>query len=160
MNGTPQGTSFQGRPVLVLAGGCEYMISLGAIFFRGAYLSGHTGRASAVNRPRRRPPSRCDLLVVPGPKLRYIGHGNDGGGAALDEGDVSLFLKWIWRGRVYRRVVSCHAPAAVRVFRALRPVQVVRSLARLSGDVGLVRIDDSERIEEPASQRIARGADK
>jgi hypothetical protein len=66
MNGTPQGTSFQGRPVLVLAGGCEYMISLGAIFFRGAYLSGHTGRASAVNRPRRRPPSRCDLLVVPG----------------------------------------------------------------------------------------------
>ena len=66
MNGTPQGTSFQGRPVLVLAGGCEYVISLGAIFFRGAYLSGHTGRASAVNRPRRRPPSRCDLLVVPG----------------------------------------------------------------------------------------------
>jgi hypothetical protein len=60
MNGTPQGTSFQGRPVLVLAGGCEYMISLGAIFFRGAYLSGHTGRASAVNRPRRRPLNRCE----------------------------------------------------------------------------------------------------
>jgi hypothetical protein len=159
MNGTPQVTSFQGRPVLVLAGGCEYMISLGAIFFRGAYLSGHTGRASAVNRPRRRPLAGVTCSRRPAkaalhrPLERWRGSG-------VGRGDVSLFLKWIWCGRVYRRVVSCHAPAAVRVFRALRPVQVVRSLARLSGDVGLVRIDDSERIEEPASQRIARGADK
>ena len=128
MNGTPQGTSFQGRPVLVLAGGCEYMISLGAIFFRGAYLSGHTGRASAVNRPRRRPQNRCDLLAAPGQLERWRGSG-------VGRGDVSLFLKWIWRGRVYRCVGRLDAPAAVRVFRALRPVQVVRSLARLNGDV-------------------------
>jgi hypothetical protein len=134
MNGTPQGTSFQGRPVLVLAGGCEYMISLGAIFFRGAYLSGHTGRASAVNRRRRRPLSRCDLLVVPGQSCATSAIGTMAG-RGVGRGDVSVFLKWIWRGRVYRCVGSLDAPAPVRVFRALRPVRVVRPLARLSGDV-------------------------
>jgi hypothetical protein len=91
MNGTPQGTSFQGRPVLVLAGGCEYMISLGAIFFRGAYLSSHTGHASAVNRPRRRPLSRCDLLAAPGQSCATSAIGTMAGGAALDE-EMFLFF--------------------------------------------------------------------
>jgi hypothetical protein len=85
MNGTPQVTSFQGRPVLVLAGGREYMISLGAIFFRGAYPWGHTGpRVRRVNRPRRRAPSRCDPRTA-------SANWNDGGGAALDE-EMFLFF--------------------------------------------------------------------
>src|SRR3954470_20017372 len=64
-NGTSQvGTSFQARPVLVLAGGCEYMISPAEIFFRGAYPSGHTGPRVRRQPPGRRPPSRCDLRTA------------------------------------------------------------------------------------------------
>ena len=91
MNGTPRGTSFQGRPVLVLAGGCEYMISLGAIFFRGAYLSGHTGHASAVNRPRRRPLNRCEPARGAGQSCATSAIGTMAVGAALDE-EMFLFF--------------------------------------------------------------------
>jgi hypothetical protein len=56
MNGTPQGTSFQGRPVLVLAGGCEYMISLASNLF--------PRRVSLGATPGARPQSTADDAVL------------------------------------------------------------------------------------------------
>jgi hypothetical protein len=53
-------------------------------------------------------------------------------GSGVGRGDVSVFLKLIWRGRVYRCVGSLDAPAPIRVFRALSPSK--QEVAKIVGE--------------------------